>query len=125
MNKEDNVYFNLVEKLKQNNNSDNIQNVNLGIVKSISPLIINCNGLQLEREDLLINKTLLNGNIEKVEVVANNVTGSLNTEHGGTLGNFNMSSGTIKNIEDVFKVDDMVVLLTIDNQKFYLVSVVI
>lgn len=83
MNKEDNVYFNLAEKLKQNNN--NIQNVNLGIVKSISPLIINCNGLQLDKEDLLVNKEL----------------------------------------ENKITVNSTVLLLTSDNQKFYLVCEVI
>lgn len=126
MNKEDNVYFNLAETLRNyNKTNESIKCVNLGVIKSVSPLIVNCNGLQLEREDLLINKNLLKDTVKNVEVIANSVTGSLNTEYGGTLGNFKMSNGTIKNIEDVFKVDDIVVLLTIDNQKFFLISVVI
>lgn len=79
MNKEDNPFYTLAQQIKS---SANIQQINEGKVISVSPLLINCNGIQLDREDLLINSDLLVNSL---------------------------------------KVGSIVVLLTNDNQKFYLI----
>lgn len=122
MNRENNPYYTLAQQMEP---SDNIQQVNIGKVISVSPLLINCNGIQLDRDDLLINKDLLKGTKRKVKIKATDVTGSLNTDHGGTLESFDMDNGELENIEDNFKVGSTVVLLTNDNQQFYLIYEVI
>lgn len=103
MNKEDNAYFNLASHLKK---EKPIQNINLGIVVSISPLLISCNGIQLDRSDLLINKELLRGTKTKVK------------DNNSIISEF-------ENVEDSFKVGSTVVLLTQDNQKFILICEVV
>lgn len=118
MNKEDNPFYTLAQQIKPN---INIQQINIGKVISVSPLLISCNGIQLDREDVLINKELLKGTKRKVKIDAIDVTGNLQTEHGGTLDSFTMDNGEIKNLENTFKIGSTVVLLTNDNQKFYLI----
>lgn len=118
MNREDNPFFTLAQQMKP---QETIQLVNIGIVISVSPLLINCNGIQLDRDDLIINKDLLKNTKRKVKIDATDVTGDLQTEHGGTLDSFTMEDGEIKNLENTFKVGSAVVLLTNDNQKFYLI----
>ena len=102
MNNKDNPYFTLAQLIKQ---PTQIQNVILGKVTSISPLLVNANGIQLDKKDLLINKDLLKCTKRNIKL-------------DGTRRE-------IENIEDNFKVGSTVVLLTQDNQKFYLICEVI
>lgn len=102
MNKEDNPYFTLAQLIKQ---PTQIQPVVTGKITSVSPLLINANGIQLDKNDLLINKDLLKGTKKTV--------------------NINNTRQQIENIEDSFKVGSTVVLLTQDNQKFILLCEVI
>ncbi|WP_096636432.1 DUF2577 family protein [Clostridium cochlearium] len=111
MNKEDNPFYTLASYLAP---KDTVQNVVLGKVTSVSPLLISCNGIQLDKEDLRINKDLLRNTQRKVKINGNTVNGSLN-----------MQDGTIENLENVFNLGSTVVLLTNDNQKFYLICEVI
>lgn len=124
MNREDNVYFTLAEKLT-GLKSDVSTGIYIGNVTSVSPLLIICEGLQLDRKDLLINKDILKDTKRKVKVVASEVTGNVKTEHGGTLDSFSMAEGTVTNIENKFSVGSKVVLLSQDNQKFILLCEVI
>lgn len=86
MNNKDNPFFTLAQQIKQPMINANLQQINLGTVISVSPLLINCNGIQLDREDLLISKQLENY---------------------------------------TFRVNATFVLLTQDNQRFYLICEVI
>lgn len=123
MNKEDNVYFTLAQQFKGLKSSP-IQ-IYVGSVTSIAPLLINCAGMQLDSKDLLINKDILKGTKRDVKITADEVTGNVVTEHGGRLDSFNMSSGTIENMEDKFEIGSEVVLMTEDNQKFILLCEVV
>lgn len=75
----------------------------LGKVISISPFIVDIGQLQLDRNDLLINKELLKGNIRKIKI--------------------DEQECEVENLEDVFKVNDTVVLITSDNQLFALLCI--
>lgn len=96
----------------------------IGKIISTTPLVVDIGELQLDREDLLINNSLLKGAKEKVKINANNVTGNVVTEHGGTLKTFDMQYGYIENLEDIFKVNDKVVLITNDQQLFIILCIV-
>ena len=102
MNNKDNPYFTLAQLIKQ---PTQIQAVVKGVVTSVSPLLINANGIQLDKNDLLINKDLLKGTKRNIKL-------------DGTRRE-------IENIEDNFKVGSTVILLTQNNQKFYLICEVI
>lgn len=82
MNKNDNPFYNLAENLKNMSNKE-VENICIGIVTNESPLLIIGNGLQLDSEDLVLNKQL---------------------------------SGVIKK-------GDRVIMLTQDNQKFFVICV--
>lgn len=123
MNKEDNIYFTLAQQLTGLKLSP--MELYVGNVTSVDPLLINCAGIQLDREDLKINKDILKGTKRKVKINADEVIGNVKTEHGGSLDSFNMAEGRVENIEDKFEVGSQVVLLTQDNQKFILLCEVV
>jgi hypothetical protein len=75
----------------------------LGKVISISPFIVDIGQLQLDRNDLLINKELLKGNLRKIKI------GEQECE--------------VENLENVFKVNDNVALITNDKQLFALLCI--
>lgn len=124
MNKEDNVYFTLAQQLKPLK-SDTVTGIYIGIVTSVSPLLVQCEGIQLDSKDLLINKDILKDTKRKIEVSSDEVTGSVKSQYNGTLESFNMEKGTVTNIENKFSVGSKVVLLSRDNQKFILLCEVI
>ncbi|RXI50200.1 hypothetical protein DP124_12075 [Clostridium tetani] len=102
MNKEDNPFYTLAQHIKP---KDAIQQINLGTVISKSPLLVNCNGIQLDKGDLLINKDLLKGFKKMVKI--------------------NGNKEELENLEGTLDVGSMVVLLTTNNQRFYLICEVI
>lgn len=119
MNREDNVYFTLAQQFK-GLKSDTVTGIYIGIVTSVSPLLIQYEGIQLDRQDLLINSDILKDTKRKVKVNADEVAGSVKSKYNGTLESFNMEKGTITNIENKFEIGSKVVLLSQDNQKFIL-----
>lgn len=58
----DNPYFTLAEQLKHfnQNNQNNVQPVLLGKIIKLNPFLIDCNGIQLDEDDLIINKYFKN-----------------------------------------------------------------
>ena len=114
MNREDNVYFTLAQQFK-GLKSDTVTGIYVGTVTSVSPLLIVCEGIQLDRKDLLINKDILKSTKRNVNISADEVTGSVKSQYNGTLESFNMEKGTITNIENKFSVGSQVVLLSRDN----------
>lgn len=123
MNNEDNPFMTLAENIK-NMGSNKQQLFYIGKVISIAPLVVDIGELQLDREDLLINKDLLKGIKRKVKINATTVTGNVVTEHSGTLKTFDMQDGYIENLEDIFKINDKVVLITNDQQLFVILCIV-
>lgn len=111
MNKEDNPFFTFAEKIK-GNNEQNLYYI--GTVISKTPLIIDIGQLQLEREDILINEQLKKNYKTKIKI----------TKKDDESSDSNIPEGEIENIEDVFNINDKVVLISNDNQIFILVCIV-
>lgn len=55
----DNPYFSLAEQLKKQS-KNNITPIIIGKITSVSPILINCDNIQLDQDDILVNKSLLN-----------------------------------------------------------------
>lgn len=117
----DNPYMNMIEIMRHQGSANNPIPFLLGRVVSVEPFLVQTEDIQLDREDVLINSSLLKGYKEEVKINATSVSGSLNTEHGGTLASFNMSSGTSEKLKDDFNVGDSLVLLVSADQQKYVV----
>lgn len=71
MNNEDNQFMTLAQNIK-NMTSSKQQLFYIGAVISISPLVVDIGELQLDREDLIINKDIVNFNLnDKVVLITN------------------------------------------------------
>jgi len=55
----DNPYFSLAEQLKKQSRN-NITPIIIGKITSVSPILINGDNIQLDQDDILVNKSLLN-----------------------------------------------------------------
>ena len=117
MNDNDNPYVSLIEGMRVEGSVNNPVPFMIGIVKSTSPLIVQVGEIEFDEEDLLINDFLLAGYKRKVKINASSVSGNVITEHGGTLNSFNMSSGELETLDDVFKKGDRVVALISQDQQ--------
>lgn len=104
MNNEGNQFMALAANIVNMSKNKN-QLFYLGKVISISPFIVDIGQLQLDRDDLLINKDLLKGNIRKIKIG-------------------DMQECEVENLEDVFKINDNVALITNDKQLFVLLCIV-
>ncbi len=120
MDNQDNPYINLLGLMRVEGSVNNPVPFLIGKVVSANPFLVQVDNIQLERKDLLINSELLSGTSKEVSISAESVTGSLNTEHGGTLDSFNMTNGSIININNNFSVSDKVVLLMSKNQQQFI-----
>lgn len=97
MDRQDNPFFNFLEIISK------LQNISAnymeGKVTSTNPLMVEAGGIQLERDDLLINKDLLKGTKRNIKI-----NGVLNI---------------IENVEDCFSIGDSVILLMSQDQQQY------
>ena len=117
MNDNDNPYISLIEGMRVEGAANNPVPFMIGVVNSVSPLIVQVGEIEFDEEDLLINDSLLSGNKQKVKINASSVSGNVVTEHGGNLNSFNMSSGDLEILDDVFKKGDRVVALISQDQQ--------
>lgn len=91
----------------------------LGLVLSALPLTVQCGGIVLDREDLLVNEALLRGHKEQLEL--QEIAGTLH-DHPVTGGPL---SATSELTEPLLSPGDQVALLTEDNQIFALLCRVV
>lgn len=112
---EDNPYAVLVNILKQSNDSQLA--LYQGKVIKISPLTIDAAGITLSGNELMVSSTLLQQNISMT-----NVSGDLTAQ----LTNLNISTGRLSaKLTPDLRVGDTVLLLTMDQQLFYVLCKVV
>lgn len=119
MDKLDNPYLNLAEMMKKNKGT-NIVPFFIGKVISANPLLVQAGNIQLERDDMLINEFLLKNHKRKVHIKSKNMDADLNSKKDFKVSNIDMYESEIET-EDDFKAGEQVVLLmSTDQQQFVL-----
>lgn len=119
MDKLDNPYLNFAEMMNKNKGK-NIVPFFIGKIISDNPLLIQAGNIQLERDDLLINEFLLKNHKRKVHIKSKNMDADLDSKKDFKVSDIDMYESEIET-EDDFKAGDQVVLLmSTDQQQFVL-----
>lgn len=111
MDKQDNPYLNLLQ-IMQNQSPTISENFVIGVVVNSNPLSVKvADNIVLDKDDMLINESLLSK--------SNNASGNVLSQ--GNLSSFEMPSGKIEALDESIRAGDKVVLLlSQDQQQFVL-----
>lgn len=119
LSKVDNPYMNLAEIMKNSKGTETVPFF-IGKVISAEPLLVQAGNIQLERDDMLINEFLLKNHKRKVHIKSKNMDADLDSKKDFKVSNIDMYESEIET-EDDFKAGEQVILLmSIDQQQFVL-----
>lgn len=120
MDKEDDPFFNLLKIIRDEGIKNMPFSFFLGKVTNDNPLAVKIGDIELEREDMLINTSLLKDTSKVVKIEAEKVAGHVQTDRSGTLNTFSMAKGKVTSLESDFLVGEQVLLLR-DKEQWILI----
>lgn len=115
--KKQDPFAELVKAMRSEGAKFNPPSLRVGVVTSVNPLLVKLEELQLTKEDILIDASLIEHN-EEFSLDSTPARGSVST--GGNLSNLSIEKGSLK-IKTRLKKDDLLVLIPTQDKQIWII----